>query len=78
MEWTKEEILNQVNTTNKLFTSPKLNKITSLIPNILNQIRPIDLSGFRTNLTGQNIPYSQAMDHNAPVNQNMDQITPVI
>ena len=36
MEWTKEEILDQVNAKNKLFTSPKLNKITSLIPNILN------------------------------------------
>ena len=29
MEQTKEEILDQVNTKNKLFTSPKLNKITS-------------------------------------------------
>ena len=51
MEWTKEEILDQVNIKNKFFTSPKLNKITGLIPNILNQIHPIDLSGFRTNLT---------------------------
>ena len=36
MEWTKEEILDQVDTINKLFTSPKLNKIAGLIPNILN------------------------------------------
>ena len=36
MEWTKEEILDQVNAKNKLFASPKLNKIVSLIPNILN------------------------------------------
>ena len=36
MEQTKEEILDQANAKNKLFTSPKLNKITSLIPNILN------------------------------------------
>ena len=36
MEWIKEEILNQINAKNKLFTSSKLNKITGLIPNILN------------------------------------------
>ena len=36
MEQTKEEILDQANTKNKLFTSSKFNKITSLIPNILN------------------------------------------
>ena len=52
MEWTKEKILDQANTKNKLFASSKLNKIAGLIPNILNQIRPIDLSGFRTNPTG--------------------------
>ena len=52
MEWTEEEILNQVNTKNKLFIFFKLNKITSLIPNILNQICFIDLSGFRTDFTG--------------------------
>ena len=55
-EWTKEEILDQVDTINKLFASFKLNKIASLIPNILNQIRPTDPSGFRTDLTGQNTP----------------------
>ncbi len=52
MEWTKEEILNQANAKNKLFTSPKLNKIAGLIPDILNQICPIDLNGFRTDPTG--------------------------
>ena len=57
MEWTKEEILDQVNAKNKLFVSPKLNKIAGLIPDILNQIYFINLSGFRTNLTGQNTPY---------------------
>ena len=36
MEQTKEEILDQVKATNKLFTSPKLNSIASLIPNLLN------------------------------------------
>ena len=36
MEWTKEEILDQVNIKNKLFASSKLNKITSLIPDIFN------------------------------------------
>ena len=36
MEWTKEEILDQFNTTKELFTSSKLNIITSLIPNPLN------------------------------------------
>ena len=56
MEWTKEEILDQVNTINKLFAFSKLNKIAGLIPNILNQICPTDLSGFRTDLTGQNTP----------------------
>ena len=52
MEQTKEEILDQVNTINKLFASSKFNEIASFIPDILNQIRPIDLNGFRTNLTG--------------------------
>ena len=36
MEQTKEEILDQVNAKNKLFTSPKLNKIAGFIPNIFN------------------------------------------
>ena len=58
MEWTKEEILDQANAKNKLFVSFKLNKIAGLIPDILNQICPIDLSGFRTDFTGQIIPYS--------------------
>ena len=51
MEWTKEEILDQVNIKNKLFASSKLNKIASLIFDILNQIHSIDLSGFRTDPT---------------------------
>jgi hypothetical protein len=36
MEWTKEEILDQVDIINKLFASPKFNKIAGLIPDILN------------------------------------------
>ena len=36
MEQTKKEILDQVNTINKLFAFPKLNKIASFIPDILN------------------------------------------
>ena len=52
MEQTKEEILDQVKSTNKLFTSSKLNKIAGLIPNILNQIYSIDLSAFKINFTG--------------------------
>ena len=36
MEWTKEELLDQYNTSKKLFTYPKLNIIASLIPNPLN------------------------------------------
>ena len=72
MEQTKEEILDQVNTTNKLFTSPKLNKIANLIPNILNQIHPTDLSTFGINFTGQSTPSTQATDYNTPVNQNID------
>ena len=52
MEQTKKEILDQVKAIKELFTSFKFNKITSLIPNLFNQIRPINLSGFRINLTG--------------------------
>jgi len=36
IEWTKEEILDEYNTTKELFTSSKLNIIASLIPNPLN------------------------------------------
>ena len=50
MEWTKEQILDHIKT-NRLFASFKLNRIFGLIPNILNQIRPIDLSSLRINLT---------------------------
>ena len=91
-EWTKEEILDQVDTTNKLFASPKLNKIAGLIPDILNQIRPTDPSGFRLDLIGQSTPSAQVTDRNTPVtqitdpanqntdptNQNTDQITPAV
>jgi hypothetical protein len=45
MEWTKEQILDYIKT-NNLFTSFKLNRISGLIANLFNQIRPIDLSGF--------------------------------
>ena len=48
MEWTKEQILDYIKT-NGLFASFKLNRISSLIANLFNQIRPIDLSGFRIN-----------------------------
>jgi hypothetical protein len=75
-ERTKEEILDQVKATKELFTSFKLNRIAGLIPDPLNQIHPINLSGFRIDLTGQNTPYFQvtdhAMDRNIPVNQNTD------
>ena len=54
-EWTKEEILDYIKTSG-LFTSFKLNKISGLIADPFNQIRPIDPSGFRINLTGQSIP----------------------
>jgi len=37
---------------NNLSASPKLNGIASLIPNLLNQIRPINLSDFKINLMG--------------------------
>ena len=78
IKWTKEEILDQVKATKELFASSKLNRIASLIPNLLNQIHPTDPNSFRANLTSQNIPYSQATDHNTPINQNTDQITPII
>jgi len=35
-EWTKEEILDEYNTTKELFASSKLNIIAGLIPNPLN------------------------------------------
>ena len=72
MEQTKEEILDQFNTIKELFTSSKLNVITSLIPDPFNQIRPTNLSSFRIDPIGQNIPYSQVIDYNTPVTQNMD------
>ena len=56
MEQTKEEILDQVKATNKLFTSSKLNRIAGLIPDLLNQIRRIDLSSFGIDFMGQSIP----------------------
>ena len=49
---TKEELLDQYNTTKELFASPKLNVIAGLIPGPFNQICPINPSGFRTDLTG--------------------------
>jgi len=55
MEWTKEKILDYIKTS-RLFTSFKLNRISGLIANLFNQIHPIDLSGFRINLTGQSTP----------------------
>jgi len=51
MEWTKEEILDHIKT-GRLFAFFKLNRISGLIANLFNQIRPIDPSGFRINLTG--------------------------
>jgi hypothetical protein len=41
MEWTKEEILDYINT-NRFFTSFKLNKISNLIADLFSQIHPID------------------------------------
>ena len=51
MEQIKEEILDEYNTTKELFTCSKFNIITSFIPNLLNQIYPINISGFKTNPT---------------------------
>ena len=77
MEWTKEQILDHIRT-NDLFACFKLNRISSLIPDLFNQIRPIDLRGFGIDLTGQSTPSNQVMDYNTPVNQNTDQITSVV
>ena len=55
MEQTKKQILNYIRIS-KLFASLKFNKISSLIPDLFNQIHPIDLSGFKINLTSQSIP----------------------
>jgi hypothetical protein len=73
MEWTKEKILDQVKATNNLSASPKLNGIAGLIPDLLNQIRPTNLSDFGIDLTGQSTPSTQVTDRNTPVNQNTDQ-----
>jgi len=54
-EWTKEQILDYIKF-NRLFASFKLNRISSLIDDLFNQICPIDLSGFGINLIGQSIP----------------------
>ena len=77
-EWTKEELLDEYNTTKELFACPKLNVIAGLIPDPLNQIRPTNPSGFRIDLTGQSTPSTQVTDRNTPVNQNTDQITSVV
>jgi hypothetical protein len=45
MEWTKEQILDYIKTSN-LFAFFKLNRISGLIANLFNQICPTDLSGF--------------------------------
>jgi hypothetical protein len=74
-EWTKEQILDHIKT-NDLFASFKLNRISGLIADPFDRIRPTDPSGFRIDLIGQNTPHSQvtdhATDHNTPVNQNTD------
>ena len=67
MEQTKEEILDHIKT-GKLFTSFKLNRIFNLIADLFNQIYFTDLSGFRINLTSQNISNTQVIDHNTPIN----------
>jgi len=55
-EWTIKEILDQVRATSKLFAFAKLNRIAGLVPDILNQICPINPSDFGINLTGQSTP----------------------
>ena len=75
MGWTKEEILDQVKATNKLFVSSKLNRIAGLIPDILNQICPIDPSIFGIDFTGQSTSYPQVTDCNTPITQNTDHNT---
>ena len=50
MEQTKKEILDYIKT-GKLFTSFKLNRISSLITDLFNQICFTDLSGFRIDFT---------------------------
>jgi hypothetical protein len=65
MEWTKEQILDHIKTS-RLFASFKLNRISSLIADPFNQIRPTDLSGFGINLTDQSTPNPQVTDHNRP------------
>ena len=50
-EQTKEEILDHIKTSG-LFASFKLNRISSLIANLFNQIRITDPTSFRIDLTG--------------------------
>ena len=77
IKWTIEQILDQAKETNKLLASSKLNRIASLIPDILNQIRPTDLSTFGIDFMGQSTPNTQATDYNTSTNQNTDQITSI-
>ena len=71
MEWTKEQILDHIRT-NGLFACFKLNRISGLIPNLFNQICPIDLRGFKIDFMGQITPSIQVIDYNTPITQNMD------
>jgi hypothetical protein len=71
-EWTKEEIQEQIRATGP-FTSFKLNRISGLIANPLNEIQATGQSGFRINLTGRSTPEPQVTDRNTPGTQNTDQ-----
>ena len=51
MGQTKKQILNYIKISN-LFASFKINKISSLISDLFNQIYFTDLSGFRINFMG--------------------------
>ena len=64
-EWSKEEILEHIRTS-RLFSSFKLNRISGLVTDLLNQIRARDQSSFGVELTGQSTPNVQVTDQNTP------------
>jgi hypothetical protein len=72
-EWTKEEILDHIRESGP-FTSFKLNRISGIVAEVLDQIQ--DRSGFRIELIGQSTPEIQPLDQ--PNVQVIDPNTPLI
>jgi hypothetical protein len=75
-EWSKEEIQEHIKASG-LFSSFKLNRISGLIADPLNEVQATDQSGFGIDLTGQGTPEPQVTDRNTPGTQGTDQNPPV-